>query len=258
MNEPRRVPFIRGFFWISEGFKLVVQSPFGWMKTLTLWFGFSVLCALLPAVGGTLFSLLLPILFAGLMVGCRTIAEGRSMMASHLFAGFQNKPSRLITVGGVNVLVEMVLTATMLYWGGQRMTEFETLSTDPTTNLEQLQALVPDLAPIFLTLFLVQVVLLMMGWFAPALLVFTDMSPWRALALSGKACLINVLPFLAYSIGMGSLLVLLLTTGFAVPVLGVLLTLMVAPTIAAAVYMSYTDIFTNTTDLQGNRWTRVE
>ncbi|MHB8353671.1 MAG: BPSS1780 family membrane protein [Burkholderiales bacterium] len=241
--SPRRVPFIRGFYWISEGFQLVFQSPFGWMKVITLWFGFTLLCGVIIAIGPILFSLMLPILFGGLMVGCRAIENGQSMNAAHLFAGFRHKPARLITLGGVNVLGEVILTTILLIWGGQRMIELQTLSMDGTGNLEQLQLLVSDLTPMFITLALIQAVLLMLGWFAPALLVFSDMTTSRALSLSGKACLINTLPFLAYSVGMGALLMGLITAAFAVPVLGVLLFIMGIPTLIAAVYVSYRDIF---------------
>ncbi|MDE2259199.1 MAG: hypothetical protein KGK17_02605 [Betaproteobacteria bacterium] len=258
MTPPRRVPFFRGFFWISEGFHLVFQSPFGWIKVITLWFGFTMVCSMLVVIGPILFSLMLPILFAGLMVGCRAIENGQSMTAAHLFAGFRGKSARLIALGGVNVLGEVILATLLLFWGGQRMLELQTLSMDGTGNLEQLQSLVTDLTPIFITLALVQTVLLMLGWFAPALLVFNDLSLRQALSLSGKACLINALPFLAYSLGMGALLMALITTAFAVPILGVLLLMMGVPTLIAAVYVSYRDIFNEVVDLEDNRWTRVE
>lgn len=258
MTSPRRVPFIRGFYWISEGFQLVFQSPFGWMKVITLWFGFTLLCSMIIAIGPILFSLMLPILFAGLMAGCRAIENGQSMTAGHLFAGFRNKPARLITLGGINVLGELILTTILLVWGGQRMIELQTLSMDGTGNLEQLQLLVSDLTPMFITLAIIQAILLMLGWFAPALLVFSDMSTSQALSLSGKACLINTLPFLAYTVGMGALLMALVTAAFAVPVLGILLFMMGIPTIIAAVYASYRDIFSDVIDLEDSRWTRVE
>jgi len=258
MTPPRRVPFIRGFYWIAEGFQMVFQSPFGWMKVITLWFGFTLLCGMIIAIGPILFSLMLPILFGGLMVGCRAIENGQSMTAAHLFAGFRNKPARLITLGGINVLGELILTSILLIWGGQRMIELQTLSMDGTGNLEQLQVLVSDLTPMLITLSLIQVVLLMLGWFAPALLVFGDLTTAQALALSGKACLINTLPFLAYSIGMGALLMALITTAFAVPILGALLLMMGVPTLIAAVYASYRDIFSEGVVLEDSRWTRVE
>ncbi len=258
MNEPRRVPFVRGFFWITEGFQLVFQSPIGWMKVITLWFGFIVLCSLLMGVGPILFSLLLPILFAGLMLGCRTVAAGGSMMSAHLFAGFKNKPSRLITLGGVNVLGEVILTAILMIWGGQHMLELQALSANGAGNIEQLQVLVSDMTPMLITILIIQTVLLMLGWFAPALLLFTDMTTGQALTLSGKACVMNTLPFMAYSLGMSSLLSLLIFTGFAVPWLGVPLLMSVAPTIIAGVYVSYTDIFCPVIDLDCAHFTRVE
>ena len=258
MNEPRRVPFVRGFFWITEGFQLVFQSPIGWMKVITLWFGFIVVCSMLLVVGPILFSLLLPILFAGLMMGCRSVAEGGSMKSAHLFAGFKTKASRLIALGGVNVLGEVILTVILIVWGGQHMLELQALSADGTGNVEQLQMLVSDMTPMLITILIIQTVLLMLGWFAPALLLFTDMTTGQALTLSGKACVMNTLPFMAYSLGMSSLLSLLIFTGFAVPWLGVPLLMTVAPTIIAGVYVSYTDIFSPVIDLDSAHFTRVD
>lgn len=258
MIQPRRVSFSRGFSWISEGFQLVFQSPFGWMKAISLWFAFTVLCGLMLVIGPVLFSLLLPIFFAGLMTGCRAIETGRSMQARHLFAGFQNKPGRLITLGGVNVLGEFLLSLLLLIWGGQRMTELQNLSMDGTGNLEQLQSLVMDLTPMFIAVSLLQVLLLMMGWFAPALLIFTPMTTGKALSLSGKACALNTLPFLAYSLGMGAVLLVILFTAMVVPLLGIVLFMIAIPTIIAAVYASYRDIFHDVLDLDDQRWTRVD
>ena len=258
MIQTRRVPFVRGFLWISEGFKLVFQSPFGWMKAISLWFAFTVLCSFLIVIGPILFSLMLPIFFAGLMAGCREIDQGRSMKASHLFAGFRHKPGRLITLGGVNVLSELLLSTLLIVWGGQRMVELQSLSMDGSGNMEQLQLLASELTPMFLTVSVIQMVLLMMGWFAPALLVFTDISTGRALSLSGKACIQNTLPFLAFTLGMGAVLTAVIMTAFAVPPLGILLFMMAVPTIVAAVYVSYRDIFSDAADLVEERWTRVD
>ena len=258
MNEPRRVPFVRGFFWITEGFQLVFQSPIGWMKVITLWFGFIVVCSMLLVVGPILFSLLLPILFVGLMMGCRSVAEGGSMKSAPLFAGFKTKASRLIALGGVNVLGEVILTVILIVWGGQHMLELQALSADGTGNVEQLQVLVSDMTPMLITILIIQTVLLMLGWFAPALLLFTDMTTGQALTLSGKACVMNTLPFMAYSLGMGALLSLLVFTGFAVPWLGIPLLMTVVPTIIAGVYVSYSDIFSPVMDLDSSHFTRVD
>ncbi len=258
MITPRRVPFHRGFLWIYEGFQLVFKSPFGWMKTMSLWFGFSLLCSLVMVIGPILFSILLPILFAGLMVGCRTIDQGRSLQASHLFAGFLNQPARLIRLGGVNLLGEVLLTLILTLWGGQQMDALQHLTLDGSGNLDQLQVLLSQFTPLLIVLSLIQIVLLMMGWFAPALLVFSNLTTARALTLSGQACAMNTGPFLAYSLGMGALLALAIITAFAVPLLGGLLFMIAVPTIVAAVYASYQDIFRDELDLEDSRWTRVE
>jgi len=243
VTEPRAVSPVRGLYWISEGFTLVFQSPFGWLSVMTVWFLFTLLCSIFWGFGPVLFSLTLPIFFAGLMVGCEKIHQGQSLKVRHLFLGFNLNNPRLVGLGGVNVFWEVVLSIVTLIWGGQHMTAFQGMVFDSNANLEELQVLVGDLTPMFITLSLVQLVLLVLGWYAPALLIFTPISLIQAITISGKACVINILPILFYLIAMGAILVAISITLFTVPLLGVLLGLFVVPTITASVYISYTDVF---------------
>ncbi|OZB31921.1 MAG: hypothetical protein B7X47_08280 [Ferrovum sp. 34-44-207] len=77
LTNPVAVPPLRGIHWISEGFTLVFHSPVGWLSVMSIWFFFALLCSIFWGFGPVLFSLTLPIFFAGLMVGCRHISAGR-------------------------------------------------------------------------------------------------------------------------------------------------------------------------------------
>jgi uncharacterized membrane protein len=78
--------------------------------------------------------------------------------------------------------------------------------------------------------------LAMAVWFAPALVLLDGLPAWRAMQLSLRACVRNVLPFLLYSVAMFGLLVVALAPFF----LGLLLWV---PLAILSVYTAYRDIF---------------
>jgi uncharacterized membrane protein len=73
-------------------------------------------------------------------------------------------------------------------------------------------------------------------WFAPALIAIDGMRPWQAMKLSLVGCLKNVMPLVVYGL-MGGMLIVL---GSLPMLLGLLV---VMPTLAASIYVSYRDIF---------------
>jgi uncharacterized membrane protein len=79
--------------------------------------------------------------------------------------------------------------------------------------------------------------LAMAVWFAPALVLLDGLPAWRAMQLSLRACVRNVLPFLLYSVAMFGLLVVALAPFM----LGLLLWV---PLAMLSVYTAYRDIFT--------------
>ena len=83
---------------------------------------------------------------------------------------------------------------------------------------------------------LLLVPLTMALWFAPALVMLSDMAALDAMKASFAGCLRNWLPFLVYSLVLCVLLVLVpLTLGLAL--------LAFIPVMTASIYLSYRDIF---------------
>ncbi len=224
---------------------LVFHSPFGWLKVTTLWFLFSLFCGIVPLVGPLIFSLFFPTLFAGLMTGCRDVEAGRSMTIQHLLNGFRQKPIQpYITIGGFNVLGELLVTAVLVVWAGPHMAELQSLSSLPdSVSPEQAQTFIDPFTPILLGIAVLEILLFVLFWYAPALLIFHSTPPVQALLASGKACMMNTPAFIANSVGLAALIVPVVFIGFYVPLLGALLVTVLAPTVAASVYVSYRDIF---------------
>lgn len=224
---------------------LVFHSPFGWLKVTILWFLFSLFCGVIPLVGPLVFSLFFPTLFAGLLTGCRDVEAGRSLTIQHLSNGFRQKPIQpYITLGGFNVLGELLITVVLVTWAGPHMAELQSLSSLPdSVSPEQAQTFIDTFTPIFLGIAVLEILLLMLFWYAPALLIFHSTPPTQALLASGKACAVNTPAFIANGVGLAALVVPVVFVSVYVPLLGALLVTVLAPTIAASVYVSYRDVF---------------
>jgi uncharacterized membrane protein len=93
------------------------------------------------------------------------------------------------------------------------------------------------LVPILIGVTLITM-LIMAYWFAPALVAIESVSAVTAMALSFKACLKNMLPFLVYGLAATALVIL----GTLPVFLGLLVVL---PMITASIYTGYRDIFYN-------------
>ncbi|HEX5463846.1 MAG TPA: BPSS1780 family membrane protein, partial [Burkholderiales bacterium] len=110
LKTPRAVAAGRGWTWIVEGFRLFRGNALVWVVLTIALAALWLAAILIPIVGLPVFDLLLPLFYAGLMIGCRAVESGDELEIGHLFAGFQKHASALVTIGGVyligNVIVE--------------------------------------------------------------------------------------------------------------------------------------------------------
>lgn len=257
---PRQVMPTSGLFWIRDGAMLLFNSPVGWLVVTFLTLSYSLFCMLIWGVGPTLFSLTLPVIFGGLMLGADTVRQGRSIRPSHLIEGFRRHFGALIIVGGVNLTVDLLLTVVMVFWGGSQVADLQqlvTASQSGSVNEVQLQTMITALAPMLMVMTLVQLVLLMMGWFTPSLVVFQGVKPFAALTLSSKAFFKNFLAFIAYTMGIGTLASITFWLSLTVPPVGAFAGLWLLALIPASVYCSYRDVFSPQNDISA-QWHRVD
>ena len=230
--EARQVNAGNGWRWIADGFNLFRESPVIWIALFFIYVLIAMVLSIIPLFGPIMLNLLAPVFMAGFMLGCKAIEEGEELEINHLFAGFKQHTSRLITVGGIYLagvitIVGLVFIATgSAGLIGENMGHPEAATAAESGKL--LFALLIALAAI--------IPLVMAYWFAPALVVFHDIKPVEAMKLSFHACLRNMLPFLVY--GLISMVLMLLAM---IP-LGLGLLVMI-PTITASLYTSYKDIF---------------
>jgi len=286
-GEPRRVPALHGLLWLQQGFRMFTAQPGRWGAVLGLWLWLTIalpmllrwglqqlsevgLIALRPlgledTLGDALsvlpmlvplaMVLLFPLVFAGLMVGCQAAARGEPLRPSHLIAGFEREPGRLVTVGGINAIGQILMSAVIGWMVHNHFADVDLSSLnsgDPLTAsqaalvLERLSDMLPSVLPVLV----LQIVLMAALWFTPPLLAFHQQGALAAVRASVQACARNPASLIVYALAMVLMLAFVGALSLSVQAGGVLFGLIALLVLAAAlttvigsVYVSYCDIF---------------
>jgi len=240
--EPRTVQIGRGAAWWGEGWRLFTPSVGVWLLITVIMVGV-VLLGRIPVLGwliGLGLHIVSPALAGGLMVGCRAVDRGNPLLVTHLFSGFTQRTRPLIIVGliyvGLSALVALIVFGLMVAIFGVAILSALATAGDPTNITGALGTLVSAVLICALLFLLLWLPVVMLVWFAPALVMLGGMEPWPAMTQSFRACLKNFGPFLVYgAIGLGLAIVA------SIPLM--LGWLVLYPVTVATIYASYCDIF---------------
>jgi len=228
----RTVAAGRGWSWIAQGWDLFKRQPGLWIGiTITL---FVILFALglIPLLGPLANAVLWPVLSAGLLLGCRALAEGGSLEFGHLFAGFRERFGTLIAVGAISFAISFAIGMLVAVVMGIGIFTMFGGGPGPGASPEALMTVMLAV----LVMFALLLPLMMALWFAPALVVFHDRGPVEAMQESFAGCLKNIVPFLVY--GLIGLVFAILAS---IPIgLGWLL---LGPVLIGSLFASYRDIY---------------
>ena len=243
--DARRLPARHGVLWLLAGFALFRRHP-PLATVITFAYLLSVIVVnLIPKVGPFLLPLLLPILTVMLANGFRAIERGQSFSSETLIAGVSAQRVGLMRLGGLHLV-----GSSLLVLGGFALGEPINIS----DGLDQAEAiaLASDLAVILL----LASPLLMAFWFAPLLAAWNGVGAGKSLFFSFVACWRNWRAFTMYGLTllvMGGVLpgLILVVAGLIWPTLATILSValrmllifVLAPTMAASVYLSYRDVF---------------
>ncbi len=250
--QARRLPAIRGWNWIVEGFRLFRTNPalltflvFGYWLTL-------VFLNLVPILGVVLAPLCVPALSVGVMNGCRALERQAQNGFGLLFSGFRKNRNVLLVLGAAYLIGSLAVFAGSAMVDGGALLGIMMAGQQPPDDLLQNDQLMLALQ---VTLILM-VPLLMAFWFAPLLAAWEDMPAMKALFFSFIACARNWRPFVVYGLGVAFISAIL--PGIVLGTVGALsapLVRMVAvamslpllfvfvPTLFASFYVSYRDVF---------------
>jgi hypothetical protein len=260
ISNGQSVPAGRGWDWWRRGFAIFLASPWMWMLVIVVLGGIFLLGAAIVgavAVGmmrgsptafiavaglfGLAMSIVYPVLTGGLMLGARAVDEGEGLGVGHLFAGFTHSGGRLALIGLFllvgNLVIQVVVTVL--------------LGAGLSAGMANPAAMGQQGALLFLIYLALTVPLAMAFWFAPALVVFHDLSAFDALRSSFLGCLKNLVPFLIYGLvglGLGIViavvmgLIVAITRGFGI-VLAFALILAIGPIVIGSIYAGYRDLY---------------
>jgi hypothetical protein len=224
----RAVAGSHGWKWIRDGFVYFRRQAGMWIVLTLIFFGLIAATNLVPGVGWLVSALLIPVFVAGLMTGCRTIELGGELELSHLFAGFRHQTGQLLLVGligfGLTVLAVMPLAL------------FGALSLSPMNDGLPASSNLSGYTLAWVISVALFVPINMALWFASALVILRKLNAVRAVNVSFRGCLKNIVPFVVYGVILFVLAVLAsIPLGLGWLVLG--------PVALCSVYTAYRDIF---------------
>ncbi len=239
--EILQVNTLNGWSWIQNGFELFRKSPMIWLALFFAYLLISLsLYLFIPLIGLILFYLVDPIFVAGFMIGCKAIESGQDLEIAHLFSAFKKDASRLVTIGGINLVGRIIIFGVMgllfvnsgydVYLDKIEQGNYEWLLTSgiELKVLAWLLVLVTLMLPLY-----------MAYWFSPALVEFYDIEPFEAIRLSIKGCLRNGRAFLCYGL---AFLVLMIVFFLAVAIIGAtlgLITMLLGNGVVTKIFIGY-------------------
>jgi hypothetical protein len=233
--EAVKVPAIHGWLWIKQGYVLFKKNPLLWMVLTAIGaiglFGI----AMIPVIGDPLSTLLFPVVLAGFMYGCRALDQNEELELSHLFAGFRQYTQHLITLGGINLVGQLLILGVMMITGGASMVSI-IMSNEPVTDPTVVAQALAGAGFAMLIGVVLFCILVMAMQFAPMLVIFDDMKPIAALKTSLRGFMRNALALTVYG-----LLLLPFAVVASLPVM--LGWLFLLPVIITSLYAIYSDLF---------------
>ena len=252
MFRPKVVSAGRGASWLFEGFEFFTKDWLAWLGVTIIFFVLTLFVSIIP-LGNLVFIILLPTFFAGFMLGCKQQAQGHKFTIGHLFTGFTRNFSQLLILGVLHTIGLLIIAICMgailvVLLGGMDAflnTIGGLIDAFKDRNYLQLIEQISNFSQAILIADLVGLALymplLMLVWFAPALVVLADLTAIEAMQKSFTGCLLNVMPYTIYSL-VGLLLAILATLPLAVG------WLILFPVTIISIFISYQDVFESTAE----------
>ena len=233
--EPQRLQSRQGWEWIKQGFALFMKAPLLWIVFLFIFLVAAIILSSVPVVGEPLASLLMPVVIAGLMTGCRSLEHGEDLELMHFLAGFRKHTSHLVTLGGITLVSQLLILGAMMMAGGAALVGIM-MSGQGDPDPETVKAAVAGAGFAILLGVTLFSILMMAMQYAPMLVYFNDATPIQAMKLSLRAFIYNIGPMLVYYLTFTFLAILA-----SLPMLLGWLILM--PLVFTSLYVSYSAIF---------------
>ncbi len=229
-----RPPAAAAVEWMKNGWRLFTPAAIPWMGMSAAFFLAAYGIGLIPVAGPLVVELASPFLVAAYMAAAQAAERGEPTGLIHAGAGFYRGRNALLTLGIVYLAAHLVVGQVMAWIAGDAFERMLALSVRPQEMPpEEARALLERAMPaLFLGAALFTPVL-MATWFAPALALFHDFPPGKAMFWSLWACLVNWRPMLLFALMLSAVAMVALVIPFG---LGLLLFLPLAMTSTYAAY----------------------
>lgn len=227
----RNVDAGRGLEWLKQGWQLFTKNPGMWIAIAVILMVIVVVLSLIPFVGALAVNFLMPVFAGGILLGCKSLAEGGDIAIDNLFAGFRQNTGNLVMVGVFYMVGVIIITALVFVIGGGAALTGGMIGHGAGAGMA-----VGGFIVAMLVFAVLLVPLAMAVWFAPALVVFHNVAPIEAMKSSFFACLKNIVPFLVYGV------ILFVLCFIAMIPFGLGMLVMV-PVMMGSLYASYVEIF---------------
>jgi uncharacterized membrane protein len=230
-SEGRTVDVGRPVEWLKRGWETFLKNPGVWIAVTVIGGVAMIVLFMIPLLGHLAANFLSLIFVAGLLLGCKSLAEGGELRIDHLFAGFKQNTGNLVMVSVFYLLGLVIIMGAMFLIGGG-----SAFSGAMMGHLAGAGVALGGLLLALLVGLVLTVPLAMAVWFAPALVVFRNVVPLDAMKSSFNVCLKNLVPFLVYGV-----ILFVLAVVAAIPFgLGFLVLM---PVLIGAQYASYVDLY---------------
>jgi hypothetical protein len=189
-----------GYRWLSEGIKLFLRQPWGWLALVGMTLLIQFILLTLPLLGLLAVFTLFPAIAAGFMRIARELDAGQPPRFGLIIAPLREKPSPLLVVGGFAFAAVFAALIILTIGWREEFAKLVALAQSPSPDVQAVERAISELTLPTLAMFGLMLPVMMATWFAPALIAFGTLSGKQALAASFKASLSNFWPFAVYGV----------------------------------------------------------
>lgn len=249
----RTAPASHGIDWLVDSFAIFSKYWLAWLVIDVIIIVLKIATFFIPFIGGVVMQILMPVLMGGLMLGCRAQDRGEPFLIEHFFSGFSNRFLQLATVGVIQlsgIFLILIFCGLMLFlviggvdtvMGIYQAAQNAILAQDMNRLIEVTSGMSLIILAVALTGLALYVPLLVLVWFAPALIILDNQDVITAMKNSFIGCMKNVIPYLLYGIiGLVFSIVASIPLGLG--------WLVLIPMMIISIYLAYKDIFPQTAD----------
>lgn len=199
------VPARTGIQWVKLGVRTFFRQPLGLTGLVFMYGAVYALLAAIPLVGVVVLAVLTPAATLGMFVATERVAAGTFPMPSVFLAGFRSGPQctrAMLVLGGIHMgVLVLLLGALALFFPGSPIEVTEASGTTPAKL---------EVSPVLFIASALQMPLLVLFAFAPALVYWHGVSPVKSLFFSAIAFWRNLRAFFIYAAAWFLLLSLLM------------------------------------------------